>query len=206
MTKRVDYYLSLDSPWSFLGHDRIVDIAARANAELIPIPVDFSIVFPVTGGLQVPQRARTRQAYRLAELKRWRSYLDIPLNLNPTHWLAPDVLCTGMVTALAHRRDLADRNTDALCLAGAFMRAMWVEDRDISDEATMLDIATEQGLDGNALLELSRSGGPEETRIASSKAAIERGVFGAPSYVIDDEVFWGQDRLGFVARALGIDA
>jgi 2-hydroxychromene-2-carboxylate isomerase len=200
MTKRVDYYLSLNSPWSFLGHDRIVDIAARANAALVPIPVDFSIVFPVTGGLPVPKRAPARQAYRLAELKRWRSYLEIPLNLSPTHWPAPDVLCTGMVIALS------DRNTDALRLAGAFMRAVWVEDRDIGDETTMVEIATEQGLDGKALLELSRTGSPEETRIASSKAAIERGVFGAPSYVIDDEVFWGQDRIEFVARALGVDA
>ena len=195
---QVDYFLSLNSPWSFLGHDRIVDVAARAHAKLVPIPVDFSIVFPVTGGLPVPKRAPARQAYRLTELERWRGYLDIPLNLHPAHWPADDQLPTGMVTALG------EAHNEALSLAGAFMRAVWVEERNIGDPATMIDIANNQGLDGPGLLEQAKSGEPDEIRKAASHAAIERGVFGAPSYVIDGEVFWGQDRIDFVARKLAV--
>ena len=201
MTQNVDYYLSLNSPWTFLGHERVVDIATRAGATLSPIPVDFSIVFPVTGGLPVPKRAPARQAYRMMELRRWRKHLDIALNLEPAHWPANDLLCTGMVTVLCGQ---ADTRTQALALAGAFMRAVWIEDRNIGDEATMLDISANLGLDGHSLLDAAKTGAPEETRKQASLHAIERGVFGAPSFVIGGEVFWGQDRLDFLARALGL--
>ena len=198
MSKSIDYYLSLNSPWTFLGHARLVSIAQRAGATLNLIPEDFSIVFPVTGGLPVNKRAPARQAYRLAELKRWRQFLDIPLNLSPAHWPAADTLATGMVS------NLHTQGSDALALAGAFMHAVWVEERNIGDEPTMLAIAQEQGMDGGPLLAQAKSGDFEQVREAASLAAIERGVFGAPTYVIDDEVFWGQDRLDFVARALGV--
>ena len=198
MSKSIDYYLSLNSPWTFFGHARIVSIAQRAGATLNLIPVDFSIVFPVTGGLPVNKRAPARQAYRLAELKRWRQFLDIPLNLAPAHWPAADTLATSMVSTL-HAQ-----GGDALTLAGAFMHAVWVEERDIGDEQTQLAIAEEQGVEGGPLLAAAKSSDFEQARETASRAAIERGVFGAPTYVIDDEVFWGQDRLDFVARALGV--
>ena len=198
MSTSIDYYLSLNSPWTFLGHARIVAIAEKAGATLNLIPADFSVIFPQTGGLPVPKRAPARQAYRLMELKRWRSFLDIPLNLSPAHWPANDVLSTGMVSALIEAGGPAAR------LAGAFMHAVWVEDRDIADEATMLAIASEQEQDGDTLLQRARDGDLEQARQDNSRAAVERGVFGAPSYVIDDEIFWGQDRLDFVARKLGV--
>ncbi|MFT5448545.1 MAG: 2-hydroxychromene-2-carboxylate isomerase [Gammaproteobacteria bacterium] len=191
----VDYYLSLNSPWTYLGHERFMAIAAKAGVTLRIRPVDFSLIFPKTGGLPVPQRPPQRQAYRMQELKRWRAFLDIPLNLQPAHWPANDTTATGLVIAAR------EAGLDAARLAGAYMRAVWAQERDIGDEATALAIATEQQIDAAALL-------PQvehclEMRVADSLAAMnERNVFGAPSYVIGDEVFWGQDRLEFVARAL----
>lgn len=191
----VDYYLSLNSPWTYLGHERFMAIAAKANATVRIRPVDFSLIFPKTGGLPVPQRPAQRQAYRMQELKRWRAFLDIPLNLQPAHWPANDKIATGLVIAAR------EEGLDAARLAGAYMRAVWAEERDIGDEATALKIAGEQQIDGAQLLpQLERC---LEMRVADSLSAMnERNVFGAPSYVIGDEVFWGQDRLEFVERAL----
>ena len=97
--------------------------------------------------------------------------------------------------------ELRDDGLDAIRLAGAYMRAVWAQQRDIGDEATALAIAAENRIDGAALR--SRVDACIEQRNADSLAAIERGVFGAPSYVIGDQIFWGQDRLDFVERALG---
>jgi 2-hydroxychromene-2-carboxylate isomerase len=95
-----------------------------------------------------------------------------------------------------------DAGLDAApALAGAYMRAVWAEQRDIGDESTALAIAAEQGVDGASLR--SRVDACLQARDRDSQAAIERGVFGAPSYVIGDQIFWGQDRLDFVERALG---
>jgi 2-hydroxychromene-2-carboxylate isomerase len=82
----VDYYLSLNSPWSYLGHERFMAMTAKSGATVRIRPVDFSLIFPKTGGLPVPQRSSQRQAYRLQELLRWRSFLNIPLNMQPAHW------------------------------------------------------------------------------------------------------------------------
>ena len=191
----VDYYLSLNSPWTYLGHERFMAMTAKAGAIVTVRPVDFSLIFPKTGGLPVPQRPPQRQAYRMQELQRWRSYLQIPLNLNPAHWPADDKLATALVIAAR------EGGLNAAGLAGAYMRAVWAEELDIGDEATALAIASKQGIDGGALLPQMEA--CLAMREADSLAAMnERNVFGAPSYVIGDEVYWGQDRLDFVARAL----
>ena len=194
MPATVDYYLSLNSPWTYLGHDRFMAIAAAAGATVRLWPVDFSVIFPQTGGLPVPKRSPQRQAYRLQELTRWRDFLGVPLELHPAHWPADDGVATGLVMAAR------DDGLDAARLAGAYMRAVWAEQRDIGDEATALAIASEQGIDGAALR--PRVEACLARREQDSRDAVERGVFGAPSYVIGDQIYWGQDRLDFVERAL----
>jgi 2-hydroxychromene-2-carboxylate isomerase len=195
MAALIDYYFSLNSPWSYLGHARLLDIARRHGAALAMHPVNFSqVVFPATGGLPVPQRSAQRQAYRIMELKRWRDFLSLPLNLQPAHWPADERLAAGAVMVAR------DRGDDAASLAGAIMRAVWAEERDIADPQTLRDIAREQGV---ALADLLESAATrEEDWLAGSRAAIARGVFGAPSYLLGEEVFWGQDRLDFLDRAL----
>lgn len=195
MTKTIDYYVSLISPWTFLGHDRLVKMAAQNAATIAIWPVDFSIIFPCTGGIPLPKRSEQRKAYRLQELRRWREHLQVNLNLEPKHFPVSDRLAATMVVNL--------RESDAeaaVRLAGACLRACWVEERDISDVATLHEIAAELGLDGEALL--ADEEGTLQTIGRDSQQAIERGVFGAPSYRLDGEIFWGQDRLDFLERAL----
>jgi carboxymethylenebutenolidase len=172
-------------------------MAARHNATIAIRPVDFATVFPATGGLPLPKRSVQRQAYRMMELKRWREFLGLALTLQPKYFPAGERLAAGMVIAL---RD--DRADQALALAGAVLRAVWAEERDINDRNTLLALADENGLDGKRLLAESEQDRYSEMIAADSQTAINRGVFGAPSYVYNDEVFWGQDRLDFLERAL----
>ena len=83
MPQHIDYYASLNSPWTHLGAARIEALAAKYNATLRIYPVDFGTVFAGSGGLPLPKRAPQRQAYRLMELRRWREFLGIPINIQP---------------------------------------------------------------------------------------------------------------------------
>ena len=197
MSKTIDYYVSLQSPWTYLGHQRLLELAAQHDATIVPRPVDFGTIFPATGGLPLPKRAPQRQAYRLVELARWRDFLNLPLNLQPRYFPVSEALAAGIVIA-ARQQDSAA----AVALTGAILRAVWVEERDIADPITLGAIASAFGLDGEDLLRQAEQDTIRDMKAADSQAAIARGVFGAPSYVYQDEIFWGQDRLDFLARAL----
>lgn len=195
MSNTIDYYLSLISPWSYLGHQRLLDMAEQHQASIHIWPVDFSVIFPSTGGIPLGKRSPERKAYRMQELKRWSEFLNIPLNFQPKHFPVSDKLAAAMVVKLRQQ------NMDAAVqFAGACLHACWAEQRDISDRDTLLEIATENQLDGEILLD-----GADESiqTIANDSAeAVNRGVFGAPSYLYADQVYWGQDRLDFLQRAL----
>lgn len=196
MTARIDYYTFMISPWAYLGSARLEAIAARHKAELRIIPMEAAGVFPVSGGLPLAQRAKQRQAYRLVELARWRDYLGVPINFQPKHFPAPDGLAARMVIAAR------DGGQDAIKLAHAIMRGAWAEERNVADADTLKQIAAETGLDGAALLALAEAPEAKAALTAGTEQAIAAQVFGAPSYVFDGEIFWGQDRLDFLDRAL----
>ena len=195
MQKYIDYYLSLVSPWSYLGHERLVKMAKQYDITIRIWPVDLSLIFPSTGGIPLPKRSDQRKAYRMQELRRWRDHSRLNLNFEPLHFPVSDKLAATMVVNL--------RKQDphkAIHLAGACLRACWLEERDVSNADTLLAIAAENDLDGGALLADSAAALEEITQ--DSVKATELGVFGAPSYRFGEQLFWGQDRLEFLERAL----
>jgi 2-hydroxychromene-2-carboxylate isomerase len=197
MTKHIDYYFTPVSPWTYLGHDRFVEIASKYGAAIAVKPVDYGSIFPASGGLPLKQRAAQRQAYRLVDLERWSKHLGRSLNLNPKHFpVPPDAAARWIIAARVHGE------TDALRLSGALLRAVWVEERDISDAATLASIASEQGLDSVALAAGAALPDAASRYHALTQEAVDRQVFGAPTYIYRDELFWGQDRLDFLDRAL----
>ncbi len=198
MGKTVDYYFSPMSPWTYLGHARFAEVARRHGAGINVKPVDFSKIFPVSGGVPVAKRAPQRQAYRLVELKRYRDYLKIPLNLQPKFFPAPAEQAAQFIIAAGR----SDGSAAAMRLAGAILRACWTEERNIADSETLMAICGEQGLDAAPLAAPAQAEAAKAEYESYTQEAIARGVFGAPSYVIDGEIFWGQDRLEFVERAL----
>jgi len=198
MPLTVEYYFSPTSPYVYLGHPRFVRIAKEALAQVNVKPVDLGgKVFPVSGGLPLSKRAPQRQAYRLVELKRFSEWLDLPLNLQPKYFPVAADDAAKLIIAV----DMKDGTEASLKLTGAIGRAVWVEDRNVADEATLSALLAEQGLPP-ARLEAAHSQAVHERYEQDTQQAIDAGVFGAPSYVIDGEIFWGQDRLDFVQRRL----
>jgi 2-hydroxychromene-2-carboxylate isomerase len=195
LSKSIDYYLSLISPWSYLGHERLQKMAREYGTEIKVHPVDLSIIFPATGGIPLPKRSLQRIEYRMQELIRWRDHLKLPLTLNPRHFPVRDRQAAIMVVNLREQDPAA-----ATDLAGALLRAVWVEQRDINDQETLLTIARENNQDGNELL--NNPARCENTIAKDTEEAVSRGIFGAPSYVYRDQIYWGQDRLDFLYRSL----
>jgi len=196
MSKTVEYYFSLISPWTYLGDARFTDIAARRGARIIYKPMNLGRVFPATGGLPLAKRAPQRQAYRLVELARWSKHRGLSLNLHPKYFPCDESRAAGLVLAAIGNGDGPG------ALVNAILSAVWAEERNIADDETLLELAAGVGLDGEKLL--ATADGPE---IAAewdkiSDDAIAHGVFGSPFYVVGDEPFWGQDRLDMVDAAL----
>lgn len=198
MALHIDYYASLNSPWTHLGAARIEAMAMANNATLRIYPVDFSAIFAASGGLPLPKRSPQRQAYRLQELPRWRDHLGIPIHIQPTFFPSNELLAAGCVIGL--RETVGDQ--PAIKLAHRVLKALWQEEKNPGDPATLAALITEIGLDAEQVMKLGEDPRWAERRSADSQAALDRGVFGAPTYVIGDDIFWGQDRLGFVERRL----
>jgi 2-hydroxychromene-2-carboxylate isomerase len=197
MSKVVDYFMMPMSPWTYFGHDRFVALAAKHGATINVKPIEIGRVFAVSGGLPLKQRAAQRQEYRLHELDRWSKFLGVPINVTPKFAGTPAAAANLWIIAAQSQGTPA-----ALRLAGALLRAYWAEERDISDDATLSAVATEQGLSSGDLATAAASPASADRLEALTQEAIDRRVFGVPWYVCDGEPFWGQDRLDFLARKL----
>ena len=198
MSLTVDYYFSPVSPWTYLGHRRFAEIASAAGAKVRVLPVDLGgKVFPVSGGLPLSKRAPQRQAYRLVELKRFSQFLGQPINLQPKFFPVNGDDAAQLIIAV----DMHDGTDAAMALTGAILRAVWVDDRNIADVNDLAALLAAAGLPARRLDD-AHTQAVHERYETDTQQAIEAGVFGAPSYVVDGEIFWGQDRLDFVARRL----
>ena len=199
MSRMIDYYFAPNSPWTYLGHARFAAIAKAAGAAVRVLPVDLGgKVFPISGGLPLAKRAPQRQAYRLMELKRFSEYLNAPLTVQPKYFPVNSDDAARLIIAV----DLHDGTDAAMRMTGAVLAAVWAQERNIADAKVLAELLKECGLSAQRL-ELSYSQTVQERYEANTQQAIDKGVFGAPSYVIDGEIFWGQDRLDFVERKLG---
>src|SRR6201981_849711 len=142
----VDYYVWLMSDWAYLGGVRFMQLAARHGLKINHIPMRMQDVYAGSGGIVLATRSWQRQAYRITELKRWRSRLGIPVNIEPKFFPADVDLASCFVIAGQQRGlPVAD-------FVNAVMRAIWVEDRNVADSGVLVAIAEGCGLDGRALL------------------------------------------------------
>lgn len=199
MSINIDTYFALNSPWAYLGNARLEEIAARRGCSVTMKPAKFAEVFSQTGGLPLPKRSPERQAYRMMELKRWRDHLDIPILLQPAHPLTDHLPAIRLIFA----SNAAGENT--VRFYTELGRAMWERDEDIADAEVLAAAVERAGLDVAALEANACSLEDANARLdRNTSDALAAGVFGAPSYVLPDgEIFWGQDRVEFLDRALG---
>ena len=200
MSHSVDYYFAPQSPWAYLGHQRFQNILKKSGAAVRVMPFDLGgKVFPISGGLPLGQRAPQRQAYRLTELERFSKWLGAPLHLKPTFFPVSGDDAAKLIIAV----DIAMGADAAMNISGAILTAVWSQQRNIADEKTLAELLHEQHLPV-ACLEQTYSQAVHERYESYTQMAIDAGVFGAPSYVLADEIFWGQDRLDFVERAIAV--
>ena len=198
MSQSIDYYFAPQSPWTYLGHQRFAAIAKAAGAQVNVLPVDLGgKVFPVSGGLPLSQRAPQRQAYRLVELQRFSEFLGQPINVQPKFFPVSGDDAARLIIAV-HLHDGSDA---AMALTGKVLRGVWVEQRNIADAKDLALMLGELDLPARRLDD-AHSQAVQERYELDTQRAIDVGVFGAPSFVIAGEIFWGQDRLDFVQRRL----
>jgi 2-hydroxychromene-2-carboxylate isomerase len=197
MPLTVDCYYSLSSPWAYFAGPRIIEIARRHHARIILKPYDFQEVAPKTGGIPILTRPEPRQAYHRVELARWSKHLGMPMNIRPRFYPPKDNKTPGHTVIAAQQLGL-----DALRLSHAILRAIWWEERNVALPETRKAIADENGMDGAELIAIERSDPIVAEYRRNTDEVAEIGVFGAPTYVFEGEMFWGQDRLDFLDRAL----
>lgn len=194
----LDYYLVPQSPWTYLGHRRLHGIALQHGARIRLKPFDLGgRVFPVSGGLPLSKRAPQRQAYRLLELDRHAKWLGLPINRQPRYFPVAGDDAARLIIAV----DQHDGVDAGMRMADFILRAVWVNELSIADDKVLADLLHKAELPERRLDD-SRSQSVQEAYERYTQEAIDAGVFGAPSYVIDGEIFWGQDRLDFVERRL----
>jgi 2-hydroxychromene-2-carboxylate isomerase len=196
MPRQVDYYFSFQSPWAYIGHKLFREVANTYDVKVNHKPLVLVDLFSETGGLPLMKRHPVRQRYRMMELQRWRDKRGLKFHLQPANWPFNSRLADGMVIAAIE----TGRDPDPF-LRRAFA-AVWEDQLNLADAATLVKLADDSGLPGKQLVERS---GSEEITAAYEKNrqdALAADVFGSPVYVLDGEVFWGQDRIELLADAL----
>ncbi|MGD9834032.1 MAG: 2-hydroxychromene-2-carboxylate isomerase [Piscinibacter sp.] len=194
---QIQYWFSVASPWTWLGSARFAQLVQQAGAQVQVLPMDLGAVFAASGGRPFTERPEARRSYRQLELARWSRRLGVPLTLEPRYYPVDRTPASQMLIAARHQ------GLDALALSHAVLRAIWSEDRNIADWATLEQIADAQGLDGAALVLSAQAPALVDELNADTQRAIAAGVFGAPTFIVEGERFWGQDRLDFLAERLG---
>jgi 2-hydroxychromene-2-carboxylate isomerase len=196
MARPIDYYFSLQSPWAYIGHGLFQDLASTYNLKVNYKPVLLVELFSETGGLPLAKRHPARQRYRMLELQRWRDKRGLKFHLQPEHWPFNGRLADGVVIAALE----AGQNPEPF-IRRAFA-GVWDEQIKLGDPAAIAKVADDSGLAGAKLVERSASNEISAAYEQNRQDAIAAGVFGSPAWVLDGEVFWGQDRIELLADAL----
>lgn len=196
MARQIDYYFSAASPWAYIGHAVFQDLARSHGCKVVNKPVFLGELFAETGGLPLAKRHPARQRYRMMELQRWREKRGLNFHLKPQHWPFDPRLADGVVIA-ANAAGLDPE--PFMCL---MFKGVWEDQLDLGDDATVADLATRGGLPGEMLVAGALSPTVAAIYEQNRQDAIAIDVFGSPGYVLDGEVFWGQDRIELLADAL----
>jgi len=193
----IDYFMSHGSPWTFLGHHRLGVLVKKFNVNLNMYPVNYGEIFPISGGLPVSKRPPQRQKLRLQELNRWSSFLNIKLNPEPKYFPSKSLLPSLIIISAK-----VQKLENYFDLAYHIMNALWVKNVDIDDENVLSGILKDMSFDAKKIILFAKSTECKKIMDEYTELGIKKNVFGAPTFIIEDEIFWGQDRLDFVERHL----
>jgi 2-hydroxychromene-2-carboxylate isomerase len=196
MARQIDYYFSVQSPWAYIGHALFQDLAGAHQLKVNYKPVLLVDLFSETGGLPLGQRHPARQRYRLMEMQRWRDQRGLNFHIKPKYWPFNTKLADCAVIAAIE----AGHNPEPF-LRRAYI-GVWEQQADLADPSTVTRLADEAGLPGATLVERAPSDAVAAIYEQNRQDAIAADVFGSPAWVLDGEVFWGQDRIELLGDAL----
>jgi len=186
----ISYYFSVLSPFTYLAGNRLELIANRRQRKIEYRPMDIMGLFAQTGGVPPKDRHISRQRYRTQELARIAEWLSMPINLSPKHWPTdPKPASYAVISAIEEEGDIG-------LLVQNILQACWANELDIANSKVIEDCLSLAGFDSTKVLQNARTAA--DIFEANTKKAVEANVFGSPTYVVGDEVFWGQDRLSFL--------
>jgi 2-hydroxychromene-2-carboxylate isomerase len=194
-TRSVDFYFDFGSPASYLAATQLPHLCADVGAELVWKPMLLGGVFQSTGN-HSPATIPAKGPYLFIDLARFAKRYGVPLQENPDFPINTLMLMRGATGMQMHEPGRFRAYVDAV------FHAMWVEPRNLNDPATVGAVLQEAGFDAGKLLALANAQDVKDQLKATTQEAVQRGVFGAPTMFVGDQMFWGQDRLDFVREAL----
>ena len=194
---KIQYYYGIPSPFAYLGSLKFQSIVKKYKAEIVEKPCDLvGGIFAKTGGIPVPQRSPQRQKYRLDEIKRWSEFLNIKINIKPKFFPPKDPHLPAKFTIAANLLGTK------VVFGHDLLKQLWSEEKDISDEKNIEAVSNNFKINFKELSVLASSEKVSKIYTNNTEEAVEKNVFGAPTYIFNNELFWGQDRLEFLERAL----
>lgn len=196
MSRQIDFYFSLPSPWAYIGWKPFSALVKKFDVSVTYKPVSLGELFSESGGLPLAKRHPLRQRYRMLELQRWREKRGLEFHLEPKNWPFNGRLADGMILAAI------EAGHDPVPLLDLAFPAVWEQELNLGDADVLAKIANDAGLPGEELVRESRSPDIEAAYESNRLDALRAAVFGSPAYVLDGEVFWGQDRIELLADAL----
>lgn len=191
--KRIDFYYDLSSPYSYLAATQLPKIAARTGAEIAWRPIVLGALFKATGN-EMPARVASKARWMGNDLARWAAQYGEPFQFSSRF---PVNAIKAMRLVL-----VAERSGRAAEATLAAFRALWVDDRDLQDPAMLGEVARGVGLDPAQALAAIEEPAIKDALRAHTDSAIARGAFGAPTMMVGETLFWGNDRLHHLEDAL----
>ncbi|MHC8352135.1 2-hydroxychromene-2-carboxylate isomerase [Pseudomonas sp. RT4P38] len=195
MSKTVEFYFDLGSPATYLAYTQLPKICEQTDSQLIYKPMLLGGVFKATGNAS-PATIPTKGRYMFQDLDRYAKRYGVPLKFNP-HFPINTLMLMRAITGMQLRHPERFQ-----AFIDCLFHALWVEGRDLVDPATVATVLTQNGFDPNEVLALTADEEVKATLKDNTETAVQRGVFGAPSMFVDNQLFFGQDRLDFVLEAL----
>ncbi len=194
----IEYFYSAHSAFAYLGSAKLMEIATAASATIVHKPVDLLRIMVESGAGSSRERGdRHRSYYFGREIERWAEWRNAPVVTGmPTYHWNDTTLCNGMLIAGIKQGHNMDQ------LAHGMLEAHWRDDADLADRETLTRLANDADLDPAPLLKAALSPQVAAIYLANTEEAIRRSVFGSPTYFVNDDMFYGQDHLEIVERAL----
>ena len=190
---KVEYYYSVASPYAYLGVKKFQEIVKKYSLEVIEKPIDLvGTVFAETGGTPVPKRHPSRQKYRLIEIERFGKKLNININKQPKFFPPADPHKAALFTIASIKAGLS------IDFGKEVLTKLWSEEKDISQDSVLEEVCRKFKLNFNEIKAVANSEEVKGIYLSNSNDAIAKGVFGAPTFIMNNELFWGQDRLDFL--------